>query len=238
MTILDDHIKRKKRMVTPFNNLGNIEESDWIGNTMPNLIWISLLNKKLGIKAGAEVVAHSLKCITDNQPESLPNDLHLINSHYEFTCSNDTISLLKQKRLYEPLRSTLNDFLFLYPECPIKTSLSLSSSQAICNQDSLAELKSLLFNLYDKTSEESTFTLATAVYAMFVCDKLTVTSNVSLARFPEIVDYPRTEISRKIASSLRCVINVPAAETNSGINPKKWSTYFWNCSYQKEPIRL
>jgi len=108
----------------------------------------------------------------------------------------------------------------------------------MCNQGFLVEFKSLLNSLYDKTSEESTFTLATAVYAMFVCDKLTVTSNVSLARFPEIVDYPRTEISRKIASSLRCVINMPTAVTNSGINLRKWSTYFWNCSYQKEPIRL
>ncbi len=238
MSVLENHIRINKKLITPFNSLGSIEESDWIGVTMPNLLWISIINKFLGVKAGAELVAQTIKCLTDNQPRSLPNDLHLMGNHFKFVCTNDTLSMLKKKGLYTPLSRSLQEILILYPECPLKSSLSLSPSHLKDNQNYLAELKGLVSKLYDKTSEESTFTLVSAAYTMFVCGKLVVNSNTSLARFPEVIDYPKTEISRQIASSLRGMINIQDSKSTSVANSKRWATYFWNRSFTIEPLVL
>ena len=72
---------------------------------------------------------------------------------------------------------------------------------------------------------------ANAVYIGFNVEKFVVSSDVSLARFPEVQYYPNTEISKQVAACIRATVN--AIFGNEVIKDGlSWPTYFWNHGLQ------
>jgi hypothetical protein len=90
--------------------------------------------------------------------------------------------------------------------------------------------------LFDRKGEEATFTQANALYIAFVTEKLKVTENVILAGFPKIQDYPNTEISKQIASSVRATTNVIFG--GDILTATDWPKYFWNQGLHLEPCNF
>ncbi|WP_079538464.1 hypothetical protein [Bradyrhizobium lablabi] len=78
---------------------------------------------------------------------------------------------------------------------------------------------------------------ATAVWLAFDADILKVTADLSLARFPEIQDYPDTEISQKIGASIRGGLNMFFGSQIHYANAP-WPDYFWNRGLAIEPCEL
>jgi hypothetical protein len=71
--------------------------------------------------------------------------------------------------------------------------------------------------LFDKEERETVLTAATCIGLAFDSGKLKVQQGLALAQFPEIERYPTTELSKKIASSIRATINMFFADGTHGL---------------------
>jgi hypothetical protein len=87
-------------------------------------------------------------------------------------------------------------------------------------------MKEIVRVLLDKYDRETVFTQATCIWLAFDSGKLKVQKGLALAQFPEIQDYPKTELSLKIASSIRSGINMFFADGT--YSSAFWPAYFWN----------
>ena len=101
----------------------------------------------------------------------------------------------------------------------------------------LEEIKRVLASIFDRRSVEATFFQANAVYIGFILGKLVVSSDVSLAKFPEVQHYPKTEISMQVAASVRATVN--SIIGNEILKTElAWPVYFWNHGLELENCEI
>lgn len=234
--VLSDHKKIGKRFLPPFlTTLGPLQEVGWLDYSLPELLWLGILNEKCSFERGADL-AISLAKEADKAyageikkwfaPVSMYN---LLNSEQR----NDVLKGLTQSNRLEPLKKALSSFISLYPKCPLNFLFESPLPRLDNFSAELEIFKGLLSKLYDKTTVEATFMQANAIYIAFVTDKLKVFEGTSLANFPEIEKYPHTEESRRIAGSIRDAINVLIGTDCD--KTSEWLGYFWNRGLELEP---
>lgn len=145
------------------------------------------------------------------------------------------IEKLTDLKMINDIRTALDPFVQLYPEFPGQF-LTSGSQSTIPSKLFLPNFKRILQQLYDPESPETVFMCALAIYATFALDMLRVDPSVSLSKFPEVENYPHTEISIRVAASVRstCLMLVGS----NVVEPKlfDWLSYFWNTGLLLEPI--
>jgi hypothetical protein len=134
--------------------------------------------------------------------------------------------------------ASLEPLISWYPECPFALLFPKPPRRSL-QKNSLAPLKEVISSLYRRSERGPMMVQATAIWLAFDADVLKVTSDLSLARFPEIEHYPETEteISQKIGSSIRATLNVFfGSQIHYADVP--WPGYFWNRGLSIEPCEL
>jgi len=76
---------------------------------------------------------------------------------------------------------------------------------------------------------------ATAVWLAFDCGRLKFSTGLALAEFPKIQDYPDTELSQRIAASIRSSLNQFFGELDMMASGSAWPVAFWNRGLELEP---
>ncbi len=231
--IFEDHTKKGKVLTPPLLTLGNFQDSSYIENAIPELIWISLLNEKLGLWFGTELGLQFVKIVREiTGTEEIPFYISYFSKVSQDNLSKATIELKKQG-IYDVINSSISPLLNLYRLCPLnRVFISEKHSQS-----DVDHIKSTLIRLYDKRSREATFTLGNVMFFLGALGKLKLVKGSPLSELPKLVDYPNTELSKLIASGIRAssnvIINKPFIEPD-----EKWINHFWNTGFQLEPCKI
>jgi hypothetical protein len=93
--------------------------------------------------------------------------------------------------------------------------------------EQLRYLRRLVAALYDRSSRETMMVQASFIWLAFDSEMLKVNRGLALAEFPEIEKYPHTELSRRVAASIRAALN-GFFGSDSYSAPSDWPHYFWN----------
>lgn len=222
--ILSDHIKKGKKYITRLNHDFDIQETDWIDQVIPELLWLHEVNSVFDLKESAQVVLTFVNILK----EYLPVDTCLsLCSSYDKLSKNDYEKVLKRleiEQILHKMQYALHDFNILYPKNPLYF-LAPDDTNA-----SLLGFKERLSKLYYRDSHETVFMTANAVYIEFITGKLQTTENTSLSKFPEIEDYPNTEISKQIAISTRQAIRILVSYSGNSTHQKR----FWERGLELE----
>lgn len=235
--VLDDHKRIGKRFVPPFLQLGPLEEASWIDRLLPELIWIGILNDRWGMAKGAEICAELAKAgqsvleVTGRRAW-----LCRISSYGMFEEREQTQikEALEAKGLDLQLADALAPLCVAYPTCPIAFLVPEAMSDA---DDAIAYMRASVEAHLNRWNDASTFIQVHAVYMAFVQGRMFVREGSALANFPAVEAYPRTEESRKIASSCRASVNMFFKPDDSD-GDSSWAAYFWNRGLELEPCRL
>ncbi|MFT6867725.1 MAG: hypothetical protein ACJA08_002569 [Cyclobacteriaceae bacterium] len=232
--ILSDHKKKGKKIIPPLMTLPNFKENSYVDLIIPEIIWMAILNENLGIQRGTELSVDLVKSASSNSSGSF---------HFSFISSYELLNQDEKNRIIEDLkdhgsldllRSTLTNFLSIYPNCPLNFLLeNKNPSQNFSTQD----VKGVLQLLYDKMGRTSTFAMGNVIYHMFCLEKLVVVDKSAMSELPKLVDYPKTEISKLIASSIRASIHAIFNETFHH-SKNHWNSYFWNRGHELEPLTI
>lgn len=230
--ILSDHIKKGKVLKPPLLTFIN-RDSNYIENAIPEIIWITLLIDKLGIKLGTDIGLKFVNTVRstlnlDKTPfyiswySTLPED-----------SAHEIINELKKQKIFEIINVSLSPLLDIYSLCPLN---KIFKSKNHTNYE-LDSIKDVLLQLYNKKSKYSTFTLGSIIYYLSANGNFHIVKNSAMTQLPKLVDYPNTELSRLIASGIRATSNVVIHEPFIKID-QNWNSYFWNRGITLEPCKI
>lgn len=225
--VLHDHKQVGKKFIPPMLQLGKFHDVQWKTIMIPELIWIALINEQYGLRVGAEL---SL---------SLPHEVHLLKdpdnkSHFFKISSYDTlteiqknniVNNLESKQLLSRIKKAIYPMLIYYPKCP----LGFLFENKIADNDNLMliyDFKKVLEKMFDRWNTDATFVQANAINIAFDSGRLKVFKGLELADFPEVEHFPYTEKSKRVASSIRSVLN--SYFDGEDVNQNIWPKYFWN----------
>ena len=233
--ILQDHKCHGKTFIPPFQHmLGPLSEISWVKTILPELLWITLIQNYHGHREGVELITRftriARKCSSSEKKRIFATSSALGELTRdekscllrELTASGDLFDI--QKPLLPLIR--------LYPECPLRFLYSVKpNSTREEEKQNIERLRKLVGGMYNKISLDTMMVQATAIWLAFDSGVLKVSEGLALARFPEIEKYPNTELSEKVAASIRSSIFMFFTEPHYPKSPN-WPKYFWNRSLE------
>lgn len=226
--ILENHKKEGKKLIPPLLSF-NMQPRSYIQDSIPEIIWIAVIIKKEGLELGTNLGVEFVKIVNSC---IVKDKLPYFTSWYS-SLSDDEVKIvikkLKENNIYDVMKKDLQDFLNVYTESPF-SKIFKSERQTKANVNFI---KSIINELFDKRSWLSTFSLGNIMYFIHTLGKLHVVENSPLAEFPKLVDYPNTEISKMIASSVRATSNILLSSEK--LKNEKWISEFWNQGFKLEP---
>lgn len=238
--VLEDHKYRGKILVPPFiHQMGPLNEISWVKTMLPEFLWIALIQSYYGHSKGVELITSltrlALKCAPSEKKRMFPT----ISSFGELTTGQQSClqkELAASGDLFE-IQRALSPLIAFYPECPLRFLYSHTASSSDGTEQSLKSLKTVVEGLYDKISGDTTMVQATAIWIAFDSGALKVRKGLALASFPEIEKYPHTELSQKVAASIRSSLHMFFSEPHYPVS-SEWPLYFWNQGLKIDPCYI
>jgi len=231
--ILEDHKRSGKVFVPPFiHKLGPLSETSWIKSMLPELLWLALVQEYYGDAKGVALIT-SMTRLTRNCVHSDELQLFATISSFknlkpdEQSCIH--VELANTAELFE-LQKALLPLIMLYPECPLRFLYSTKPTPELLEHN-IERIKKIVQGLFDKTTKFAMMVQATGIWIAFDSGILKVAEGLALASFPEIEKYPETELSRKVASSIRASVFMLFHQPHYPADAE-WPSYFWNHGLQ------
>ncbi len=233
--ILEGHKKIGKKFIPPMMQYSGFREINWVNDIVPELIWIAVLQKKLGHRTANEAMAElHMKFI----------DVCDTNYFHSFFSSYDALSLEAKYLLktsfhnnvyFEQIFEGLKDLQFYYPNHPLQF---LYNGRTIKESEvDLQIIRDSLSGILERRTEGGTMAQAAILFNSLVTGKFHVPTGSIFWEFGEIDNYPKTNKSRQLASSIRAMINAFMNTENRNINCE-WTNSFWQVSFTLSPPTL
>lgn len=229
--VLRDHIRRGKVLVPPITEFfGAMQDVSWVRTVMPELLWIALIQDCFGHRDGVELLTRTARAARTAAPSS-PSPIFGAVGAFE------VINSAQQEKICIALASTgdlsgiqkaLFPLVALYPECPMRFLFSSTFAEADTLEYYLHYLKGLVADLYDKSARDTMMVQASFIWLAIDSGTLQVANDgVGLANFSEIENYPDTDQSIRVGSSIRAAMSVFFGADQHAPS-SNWPTYFWS----------
>lgn len=222
--ILSDHKKVGKKFIPPMLQLqGGMKFVKWLDNVLPEILWIGMMQEKLGIKRSIEiccVIAKTMKNICQEQHSNFA----LISSYKKLNTTQYTAlaNELGENNLLSEISFSLKSLLMLYPSCPLNRVVSIEENNT-SHGEALNEFKTILDRYFDRRVHSTNVMEATALCMCMLSGHVKYTNNV---RPPDInallTELPGSATYEKVASSVRATTLSLVSNVD-----EEWPCYFW-----------
>jgi hypothetical protein len=234
--VLDGYKKVGTTFVPPMAHLvGPWEYTSWSSQIMPELIWWDVLidqgSRRFASKI-AEEIARYFKSRDNHEC------WWAFISDYTRLAIDEIDGLrehLRRANILNDMNESLADFLNLYPSCPL-SQFSDRLPTGIVDVGYLKRFEDRMSDLEDKRSRVGVLIQAQAVYMGFMSGKLHVAPGLALADFPEVENYPSTELSKRVGASICAMVNMMAGRMLPKYSADAWVQYFWQRSVDLRPL--
>lgn len=243
--ILVDHVRKGKILIPPFvHRIGGLQEISWVQTLIPELTWIGLLHDRYGDKHAVELItaisrAARSTLTTDEKSSNTRLPVFVSASDFRQLPTQAWVGIRKKLETgnhLSSLREGLSPLAANYPTFPLG---GLWESEVLSNlEGDLQSVKETLVNLLHKADRKAMMVQATAIWLWFDSGKLKIAEGLTLTHFPEIENYPETELSKKVGSSIRASLNTLFGMDSSYDTTSSWPIEFWDRGLVLEPCEF
>ena len=237
--ILEDHRRRGKVLVAPFNYLiGPINDVSWIDIIIPEISWIGLVQRKYGHAVSVQVITSFTRTVRKVMGGTSTPILSAVSEYAVLDDKKwaDIREAAAQDGSLFSIQKALDPLIALYPKCPLRHALINPPS---CSTDQhVALMKNVIENLLNRSKRDPMMVQATAVWLAFDSGMLKVAKGISLSRFPEIENYPDTEDSLRVGAAVRQAVTIQFGPTKASEEATAWRRYFWARGIQVSPCEF
>ena len=231
--VLADHKRNGKVFLPPFlAEMGKLTPVRWLDDILPEVVWIAFLFDTFPERRAVEV---TLKCAQETNRIIAPEKARSFAfiSEYHGIDADQAAKIreaLSSEGVLDDLQSSLISLVSLYSESPLSILFDDRAREryGVDLDSSLDMMKRVVRNCLDRRGRPAMLVQTTAVYVMMVVGKLCIHKGSALEKVEDILGYPDTEESRKIASIVRATMNCIKAEEKVG----DWCSYFWRHGYE------
>lgn len=233
---LSDHVREGKTFRPPLSRLP-LRETSWVKLTMPEFLWIGLLQEAHGLAHGVDLSLSLAEAAMQAKQGAASPQWFVDTSSYAILQEGEWREV--QRTLVEidkltDIQLALAPLVHFYPGCPYAHLFKDRPTEFPKETKVLKSFKTVLESLYSKQDRAATLVQGTAVYVALVTGKVTLTENVSFGNLEALTDYPQTDESQKVGASVRAMCNflIGSSSEKSGTN---WVEYFWDRGFELEP---
>lgn len=236
-TILSDHKRVRSKFIPPFvEAIGPLQEVSYVKDVIPELLWIAKLIDVYGETDGTRLALLLAEAAAKTDTAS---NFGLCSAYSSLVKSSirDIVNILLPTDR-EKLSLALAGVLVLYPELPVGFIVKKTHLTEIQKDRETRNLCELFWRLIDRNSREAIMMLGGAMYIGFVTNKVVASHGTSLANFPELENYPTTEESKRVASSVRAGVQLLVGLPNAAQAHGEFVRYFWNQGKRISPCAI
>ena len=233
--ILEGHKRVGKRFIPPMMQLPNLKSTSYVDDMLPELIWIGLLNEKVGYERGARIIEEIFLTAEGIKEGTQEGNFALISTFSSFSPSQKDKfkSALLEKGLFDLIRNILAPLILLYDECPVKF---LGPPTVVFRTEELIlGIKTCVGKVIDKYDTPGIVLHGTMLLARLVTGKIHFPANMKLPDFNVVINSPTSEEAKYAAGFMRA--NALAEFGTLKIDPS-WARYFWNRGGELSPCEL
>jgi hypothetical protein len=234
--ILGDH-KREGRVLIPpiVAAIGEPSDVRWVHALIPELLWVALLVGDGDVRAAIRLVRALVSAARTSNVEWERAPFGMCSG---FAPLPEQSWQFIRDRLEESGESArIREFLLplaaFYPKFPLRPLWTEQPTSAISGLDAMEAIISKMFR-----RDNPSAVLVQAIFVMLHLDAqvLHIRPDSMLLHLDEIERYPETDLSRRVASSVRATLNALTSQmTPEG--SADWSNYFWNRGLELRPCR-
>jgi len=233
--VLQDYQQKGKRFIPSFLEKLPLEETTWLNDRLPELVWIALLQHVFGVQTGTilacDIAAAAGRCDQTSKMMFTSVSDYATLSPDSKQCIREALwaeaTLQKVQRGLAALSNHYENF-------PMAFLVGQSNAREEIQGSTLADLKETINAIADRTSRAATIAQATAINIAITNDKLKVAPGLSLGNLDAVEDYPLTDESRMVAASIRSTTMVILGRET----PSDWRTSFWTQGRALEPCEV
>lgn len=231
--LLEGHKKVGKRFIPPMKQIPNLAETSYVDVLLPELIWIGLINDKLGYPRGARLFEKVVEAVHDAVGGSHASNYALISAYAHLSKSQKTqlLNNLESGDLLNQLRNYLAPLVLLYDECPLR--FIGPPATMFSEAELIRAIKQSVGNHLDKYKTPGIVLHGNMLLARLVTRSIALPTD--LPDFNSVIDTPDSDEAKRAAGFLRASAMAEIAMLN--IDPS-WSRYFWNRGAQISPCEL
>lgn len=235
--VLGSHTQKGKKFFPPFLAnfpLEKISYLTWLDDLLPEFVWISMLHSQFEMRTTIEITSKFVHAVNNSGVKNI-SKIRAYICEYESIVPEDALKIqaeLRKEGIFEKFCSCLIPLLVLYPECPFKKIFESKyfEENKVSVETALGVMKKVVSENFDRQSFEATITQVTAIHMILEAGGLKMTPEIAekYRNMDRVLEYPKTEESRTLASGIRAFLN--------GMNFKdpsdKWKKYFWRQGYK------
>lgn len=234
--VLSEYKKQGAKFIAPMNySLDGLKSVSYARQTLPQLIWWDVLASQISLQFAIDLAGGIASHFKDSE---IKNCWWAFISDYS-KLSSEQFDLLKDDLnrfgLLKRLQNGFEEFLSIYPECPLSGFMPPGFKKNF-NKEYTVAFEERLEELSDKRSRSAVLMQAQAVYMGFALDKLKVVQGLALADFPKVVDYPNLDRSLEVGGAICSVVNGLAGQMLPDYSQDDWVIYFWSQNFRIRPF--
>jgi hypothetical protein len=229
--VLGSYQRVGTKFVPPLLQSFKFDYVGWSNQTMPELIWWDVLADKVSLRFSATVAEEIAKYFKAKNKQDCWWAFISDYSHISDEDAQELKAHLSDVNVFPQMAASLNDFLYLYPDCPISKLFDLRPT-GLVDPGYLPRFENRLGKLEDKRSRSGVLVQAQAIYMAFISGRLHVKADLALADFPAVENYPNTEKSIEVGASICAAVNMLAGTALPKYPDDVWVQYFWKRSLE------
>ena len=229
--VLQDHKKVGKKFIPPIMQMENMQETSFVEERLPCLIWISALYGRLSDKKATEIVVDFVETAHKSCNEDTIAPLQYLSSYASLSEENKVAvrEAIKVKPYFDTLLTMLEHQFHLLERYPL-AFLFFEHQYGVDREDAIEMLKEDVSTLFDRTTSHAVKVQVTAMYTQLVSGKMKISANIDLPDFNVIFTAPESEDAKRVAAFSRANINgfAPALQKELGMPCNDWPKVFWD----------
>ena len=233
--ILDGHKRVGKRYIPPLMQLNQVASTSYVNDMLPELIWIGLLNDKVGYIRAARILekiflfTEEIKDPKQNGNFALISTFNLLNDEQK----NSLREKLNDEGILELLQNCIAPLTLLYENCPL--SFFGPPTCLFASEELVFTIKDCVGRAIDKYDTPGIVLNGTMLLYQLVTKKIKFSSEIDLPDFDAVIDEPDSEEAKKAAGFMRA--NALGVFGELKIEPS-WARNFWNRGIELSPCEI
>ena len=232
---LDGHKRVGKRFVPPLMQLNLGVSIGYVNDMLPELIWIGLLNDKVGYVRAARVLekifllAEDVKDPNQNGNFALISTFDLFNDEQK----NSLREKFNKEGILELLQNSIAPLTLLYENCPL--SFLGPPTYVYTDEELVFAIKECVGRAIDKYDTPGIVLHGAMLLSRLVTKKIKFSAEMDLPDFNAVIDEPDSEEATKAAGFMRANALTEFGMLN--IKPS-WAREFWNRGIELSPCEI
>lgn len=207
----------------------------YIDNILPELIWIGLINEKIGYIRGARILEKIFGVIDEFKDPEQHGSFALISS-FSLLSSDQKKQLtdvLEDNGFLNVIKNAVAPLNMLYDNCPL---LFFGPPTEKYNTEELVALiKNCVENTIDKYDTPGIVLNGSILLSRLVTKKLHFPTDMDLPDFNAVINSPDSDDAKRAAAFMR---SNALMEFGMHKVDTSWAEYFWNRNFELSPCEL